>query len=94
MPVTALIADSTFKPSKGVMYANIPVDKLLKTSAIVNPDHMPITKPTNTDKCMPIVKTDRTGYNMPIAGQSKPQGPPRIYLHYKTKSGADSVVRR
>jgi hypothetical protein len=57
LPVMALIADTTFKASKGLMYANIPVDKLLKPSAIaVNPDNMPIAKPANTDKRMPIIK--------------------------------------
>ncbi|MFD2872462.1 hypothetical protein ACFS5N_08290 [Mucilaginibacter ximonensis] len=32
-------------------------------------DHMPIAKPANTDKAMPIIRTDRTAYNMPIVGK-------------------------
>lgn len=31
-------------------------------------DNMPVVKLANTDKAMPIVQTDRTAYNMPIAG--------------------------
>jgi hypothetical protein len=80
--------DTTIKPSPYIIRENMTLDQLTKIMATVNPDHMPIAKPTNTDPRMPIVKTDRTTYNMPIVGN----GTVKAYSHYKTKSGADSVV--
>lgn len=47
-----------------------------RTTAInfysTNMDNMPIARLNNTDAGMPIVKTDRTAYTMPVAGKSQP----------------------
>lgn len=37
--------------------------------AIEITDRMPVAKPIVTDKAMPIIKTDRTAYNMPVVGK-------------------------
>lgn len=90
--MTKLSVDTVeHKPSTITTYGDISeneLNRLLNTTAAVNPDRMPIAKPANTDKGMPIVKTDRTTYNMPIAGN----GTVKSYAAYKNKTGADSVA--
>jgi hypothetical protein len=56
--------------NKGPLSA-IPLNEL----ATLNIDHMPVAKLRNTDKGMPIVQTDKTGYTMPVVGKALP----RIY---------------
>jgi hypothetical protein len=38
----------------------------------VSPDHMPVIKLASNDR-MPVVQTDKTGYNMPVAGLNQPE---------------------
>jgi len=50
--------------------------KLVKQSPatqIVYGASMPVAKLRNSDPKMPIVQTDRTGYNMPVMGMSLPR---------------------
>lgn len=53
----------------------------LNITATVNTDNMPVARLNNTDNGMPIVKTDRTAYTMPVAGKSQPS----IYYMQKPK---------
>ncbi|MDB5157588.1 MAG: hypothetical protein JWR50_2295 [Mucilaginibacter sp.] len=81
-----------YKPSQSSVYSNILISSTqsLNATTTVNPDNMPIAKLNNTDPGMPIIKTDRTAYTMPVAGKSQPtiyymQKPEVIVVQKDTK---------
>jgi hypothetical protein len=78
-------SDTTYKRAPHIVYNNMSINQLLNTSAAVNPDHMAIVKPANTDPRMPIVQTDKTGYTMPVAGKTQP------WVYYQTVSPKNMV---
>jgi hypothetical protein len=65
-----------------------PITRLNSTPVLAeaNVSHMPVAKPRNTDPLMPVVVTDRTAYNMPVAGMTKP----RVYY---MKHAVDTAKR-
>jgi hypothetical protein len=56
--------------------------------AEINNGRMPIAKLRNTDLKMPVTQTDRTAYNMPVAGMNKP----RVYYMKRATDTAKRVT--
>jgi hypothetical protein len=66
-----------------VTYNNSPV------LAEANISHMPVARPLNTDRAMPIVQTDKTGYTMPVLGSKTPK---RVYYMKRPTDTTKRVI--